>query len=293
MAAGFAAEEVRAVEVTDQEQLALSDADLAACSNKFDFTVIGHDLQMLEVVLKPGEQIVAESGSICFLESDINFETHFNDGSRPSGSWWSNIKDAGKRWMAGATLAMLHIGNDGDKPRKIAFSSPIPGQTLGIDLAAMGGGIMCSKHAFLCAARGTSIQVGFSTSLGVGFFGGAGFILQRLEGDGLAFIHACGAVVKRELSEGETLRIDAGCVVGFSADVKFDIARVGSIKSSLFGGEGIFFATLTGPGTVWIQSVSFHRFATTLYHEMPKPSTSSSGRKRLSFDDAVRLANSD
>jgi len=258
-------------EVVDQDQLALSNADLARCANKFEFLVIGHDLQMVEVTLNPGDKIVAESGSICFLEDDIIFETHFNDGSRPAGSWWENMKDAGKRMLTGASLAMLHIENSGGKPRKIAFSSPIPGQTLGIDLSATGGSIMCSKQAFLCAAMGTRIKVGFSRSLGVGLFGGEGFVLQKLEGDGLAFIHACGAVVRRELVAGETLRIDTGCVTAFSASVNFDIVRVGSIKTSLFGGEGIFFATLTGPGTVWIQSVSFRRFAMQLYSEMPKP----------------------
>lgn len=269
-----------AMEINDQEQIALMTAQaLAGCvGNKFDFNVIGHDLQMVEVILKPGDKLVAESGSVCFLESDIIFEAHFNDGSRASGSWWANIKDAGKRVLAGASLSMLHIENSGQELRKIAFSSPIPGHTLGIDLGAMGGSIMCSQHAFLCAARGTSIQVGFTQKLSTGFFGGEGFLLQKLEGDGLAFIHACGAVIRRDLKEGEQLRVDTGCVVGFSATVQFDIARVGSIKTSLFGGEGIFFATLTGPGVVWIQSVPFHKFAMKLYAEMPRPqATQSSG----------------
>eukprot|EP00928_Gymnodinium_smaydae_P071099 TRINITY_DN54776_c0_g1_i1.p1 TRINITY_DN54776_c0_g1~~TRINITY_DN54776_c0_g1_i1.p1 ORF type:complete len:294 (+),score=18.86 TRINITY_DN54776_c0_g1_i1:67-882(+) len=266
------------MEVTDPDQINLmTNQALATCTgNKFDFTVIGHDLQLVEVVLKPGDQIVAESGSICFLEPDIVFESHFNDGSRPKGSWWENIKDAGKRMLAGAALSMLHIENKGQVPRKIAFSSPIPGHTVGIDLGAMGGSIMCSKHAFLCAARGTSVQIGFTQRLSVGLFGGEGFILQKLQGNGLAFVHACGAVIRRELQEGEQLRVDTGCVVGFSASVKFDIARVGNIKTSLFGGEGIFFATLTGPGVVWIQSVPFHKFAMRLYAEMPHPQPSSS-----------------
>lgn len=267
-----------AMEITDQAKLALSDADLARCSNKFEFTVIGHDLQMIEVTLNPGEKIIAESGSLCYLETDVKFETQFNDGSRPAGSWWDNMKDAGKRALSGTSLAMLHIENGGTVARKVAFSSPIPGQTLGIDLTAMGGSIMCSRHAFLCAAMGTRIQVGFSKSLSVGLFGGEGFMLQKLEGDGLAFIHACGAVVRRELAAGETLRVDCGCVVGFSSGVNFDIARVGGIKTSLFGGEGIFFATLTGPGIVWIQSVPFYRFAMKIYAEMPKPQAASSSK---------------
>lgn len=259
-------------EITDQDQLTLMTMQaLATCNNKFDFNVIGHDLQLIEVTLKPGEKIVSESGAICYMEPDITFEAHMNDGSRPSGSWWANIKDAGKRLLAGASLSMLHIENSGSVPRKIAFSSPIPGHTLGVDLGAMGGSIMCSAHAFLCAARGTSVSVGFTQRLSVGFFGGAGFFLQKLEGDGLVFIHACGAVVRRELQEGEQLRVDAGCVVGFSNSVNFDIARVGSVKTSLIGGEGIFFATLTGPGVVWIQSVPFHKFAMKLYSEMPRP----------------------
>lgn len=257
---------------------------LSTCTgNKFDFKVIGHDLQLVEVILKPGERIVAESGSVCFMEADIVFESQFNDGSRPTGSWWENIKDAGKRLVAGASISMLHIENGGHEPRKVAFSSPIPGHTMGVDLGAMGGSIMCSRHAFLCAARGTSIQVGFTQKLSVGLFGGEGFLLQKLEGNGLAFIHACGAVVMRELKDGEQLRIDTGCVVGFSASIKFDIARVGSIKTSLFGGEGIFFATLTGPGVTWIQSVPFRKFAMKLYEEMPRPqaaSSSSSGNDK-------------
>lgn len=265
------------MEITDQDQLALmSYQALATCANKFDFNVIGHDLQLVEVTLKPGEKIVAESGSICFLEPDIQFESQFNDGSRPVGSWWQNIKDAGKRALAGATLAMLHIENSGQVPRKVAFSSPIPGHTMAVDLGAMGGSIMCSRHAFLCAAMGTKVQIGFTQRLSVGFFGGEGFILQKLEGDGLAFIHACGAVVRRELKEDEQLRVDAGCIVGFSASVRFDIGRVGSIKTSIFGGEGLFFATLTGPGVVWIQSVPFHKFAMKLHSEMPRPTASSS-----------------
>jgi len=261
------------MEVTDPAQMELmTQQALASCvGNKFDFKVVGHDLQLLEVVLNPGDQIIAESGSICYLEPDITFEAHFNDGSRPSGSWWENIKDAGKRAMAGASLSLLHIDNKGQEARTIAFSSPIPGHTIGVDLGAMGGSIMCHRHGFLCAAKGTSIQIGFTQRLSVGVFGGEGFFLQKLEGNGLAFLHACGAVLRRELREGEQLRVDTGCVVGFSASVKFDIARVGSVKTSIFGGEGIFFATLTGPGVAWIQSVPFRKFALKLYGEMPHP----------------------
>ena len=267
-----APEMVMGPEITDPAQLAqMTNQALATCTgNKFDFNVVGHDLQLVEVILKPGDKIIAESGSLCYMEPDITFESQFNDGSRPEGSWWENIKDAGKRLLAGTSISMLHIQNSGQQVRKVAFSSPIPGHTVGIDLGAMGGSMMCSRHAFLCAAKGTSIQVGFTQKLSVGFFGGEGFLLQKLEGNGLAFIHACGAVVRRELKEGEQLRVDTGCVVGFSGSVNFDIARVGSIKTSLFGGEGIFFATLTGPGVVWIQSVPFRKFAMKLYEEMPK-----------------------
>ena len=197
------------LEITDPTQLAqLTQQALATCTgNKFDFNVIGHDLQLVEVLLKPGDKIIAESGSLCFLEPDITFESQFNDGSRPEGSWWENIKDAGKRLLAGTSISMLHIENSGSQIRKVAFSSPIPGHTMGIDLGAMGGSMMCSRHAFLCAAKGTSIQVGFTQKLSVGLFGGEGFLLQLLQGNGLAFIHACGAVVRRELKEAEQLRV--------------------------------------------------------------------------------------
>ena len=264
--------EINAVaEVTDQDELALSETQLAERSSNFDFRVIGQGLQMVEVLLKPGEKLIAESGSLCYLESDIQFETQFNDGSKPEGSWWAIFKDAVKHIMGSTSLAILHISNGGERPNRVAFSSPIPGSTIWIDLGAMGGSILCGKDNFLCAAHGTHVAVGFPKRISVGLFGGEGFILQKLEGDGLAFIHACGAIIRRALAEGETLRVDAGCVVAFSGSVKFDIGTVGGVKTSLFGGAGIFFATLTGPGVCWIQSVPFHRFALKLQEEMPTP----------------------
>ncbi|WP_290704594.1 TIGR00266 family protein [Amphritea sp.] len=228
--------------------------------HKVDYEIIGNSMPMLEVELDPGETVIAEAGSMNYMEQDIGFETKMGDGADPDQGLFSKMFSAGKRMVTGESLFMTHFSNSGGQKRKVAFAAPYPGMVVPIDMAQVGERLYCQKDAFLCAALGTRLSVAFSRKLGAGFFGGEGFILQKLEGDGMAFIQAGGTVVKKELNN-ETLRIDTGCLVGFSEGIEYDIEMVKGLKSMFLGGEGLWLATLSGTGTVWVQSLPFSRLA--------------------------------
>lgn len=245
-------------------------------SHEIDYTLHGDDMQMVEVELDPGEVVIAEAGAMNWMEEDIHFEAKTGDGSEPSKGFFGKVLDVGKRALTGESLFMTHFTNRGRQQRRVTFAAPYPGKIIPVDLAKSGHRILCQKDAFLCAALGTNVSIAFNKKLGAGFFGGEGFILQRLEGDGMAFLHAGGTVVKKELN-GETLRIDTGCIVGFSGHIDYDIERAGNLKSMFFGGEGLFLATLRGHGTVYLQSLPFSRLADRVIQHAPKAGGSSKG----------------
>ena len=245
-------------------------------SHEIDFEIHGDDLQMVEVELDPGETVIAEAGGMCFMEENIEFETRMGDGSSPGGGFFGALKSVGKRVLTGESLFMTHFTNRGGQKRKVAFAAPYPGKIIPLDLAKLGGEIICEKDAFLCAALGTSVGIAFNKKLGAGLFGGEGFILQRLQGDGLAFVHAGGTIIRRDL-KGETLRVDTGCLVAMTAGVQYDIQRAGNLKSMIFGGEGLFLATLRGHGTVWLQSLPFSRLADRILANAPSSGGKATG----------------
>lgn len=239
-------------------------------NHEIDYRILGDDMQFVEVELDPQETVVAEAGSLMMMEDDIKMETIFGDGSNDRGSGiMGKLMGAGKRLVTGESLFMTTFTNDGKIKRHVYFAAPYPGQILPMDLSELNGKIICQKDAFLAAAKGVSVGVEFQRKLGVGFFGGEGFIMQKLEGDGMAFIHAGGAIAERTLQPGERLRVDTGCLVAMTSNVNYDIQAVGGIKTALFGGEGLFFATLTGPGTVWVQSLPFSRLASRVFSAAP------------------------
>lgn len=229
--------------------------------HEVDYTIVGDDMQMVMVELDPGETVIAEAGAMNFMEDGIQFEARMGDGSTAEQGVMGKLFAVGKRALTGESIFMTHFSNrHPTAKRQVAFAAPYPGKIIPMNLAKMGGEILCEKDAFLCAAYGTNVGIAFQRKLGTGFFGGEGFILQRLRGDGMVFIHACGCIVEREL-KGETLRVDTGCLVAFAPTVDYDIQFVGGFKNMLFGGEGLFFAKLTGPGKVYLQSLPFSRLA--------------------------------
>lgn len=246
-------------------------------SDEVEYEILGHDIQMVEITLDPEETVIAEAGAMAYMEDDIVFETRMGDGSDPDQGVFGKLFSAGKRLITGESLFMTHFTNEGSERRRVAFAAPVPGSVLPIDLAAEGGEIICQRDAFLAAARGTRVGIAFSRRLGSGFFGGEGFILQSLSGDGLAFIHAGGTMVKKEL-RGESIRIDTGCLVGFTEGIDYDIKLAGGLKSMLFGGEGLFLATLSGEGSVWIQSLPFPRLMDRIMAALPIPESSDKDR---------------
>ncbi|AZZ93847.1 TIGR00266 family protein [Hahella sp. KA22] len=238
-------------------------------SHEVDYKIIGHDMQMVEVELDPGETVIAEAGAMNYMTGGIEFETKMGDGSDPEQGFFSKLFSAGKRMMTGESLFMTHFTNSGHGKEQVSFAAPYPGSIVPVDLANQGGTIICQKDSFLAAAMGTRISVEFNRRLGSGFFGGEGFVLQKLEGDGMAFIHACGTVVEKRLNN-ETLRLDTGCLVAFTPSISYEIEMVKGIRSMFFGGEGMFLATLRGTGTVWIQSLPFSRLADRILAHAPK-----------------------
>jgi uncharacterized protein (TIGR00266 family) len=235
-----------------------------------DYKIIGSEMQFAEVELDPGEAAIGEAGSLMYMDAGISMDTVFGDGSAQQGGILGKLLGAGKRLVTGESLFTTVYTNQVQQKQRVAFAAPYPGKILPMDLKALGGMLICQKDAFLCAARGVSLGIAFQRKLSVGFFGGEGFIMQKLEGDGLAFVHAGGMVVKRELQQGEVLRVDTGCLVAYTPNVNFEIEYVGKIKTALFGGEGLFFAKLSGPGTVWLQSLPFSRLASRVFAAAPQ-----------------------
>lgn len=245
-------------------------------AHELDYRIVGDDLQMVVVELDPGETVIAEAGAMNYMEEGITFEARMGDGSQPDQGLLGKLLGAGKRALTGESMFLTHFTHQGGGKSHVAFAAPFPGKIIPLDLAQLGGEILCQKEAFLCAAYGTSLGIAFQRRLGVGFFGGEGFILQQLRGDGLAFVHACGAVVERQLN-GETLRVDTGCLVAFEAGIDYDIERAGNLKSMFFGGEGLFLATLRGHGKVWLQSLPFSRLADRILAHAPRQGGTQTG----------------
>ncbi len=245
-------------------------------SHEIDYEIFGDDMQIIEIELDPGETVVAEAGAMNYMEDGIEFVTKMGDGSDPDQGFMSKMMAVGSRVLTGESIFMTHFTNQASKKRRVAFAAPYPGKVIPLDLAELGGSMICQKDAFLCAALGTKISIAFQRKLGVGFFGGEGFILQRLDGDGLAFVHAGGTVIKKKI-EGQTLRVDTGCLVAFSEGVNYDIQRAGNLKSMFFGGEGLFLASLSGHGLVLLQSLPFSRLADRILRHAPSAGGSSKG----------------
>ncbi len=241
-----------------------------ATMHEVDYKIYGDDMQFVEVELDPMEAAVAEAGGMMFMEDGIEMETIFGDGSQQNSGFLGALMGAGKRLLTGESLFMTVFQNRGAGKKHVAFGAPYPGKIIPVHLSEIGGELLAQKDAFLCAAKGVSIGIAFTKRFGAGLFGGEGFILQRLQGDGLAFLHAGGTIYQRDLNQGETLRVDTGCIVAFQPTVEYDIQFVGKIKSALFGGEGLFFATLGGPGRVWLQSLPLSRLAGRIYAAAPQ-----------------------
>jgi len=236
-----------------------------------EFDIKGEEMQFVEVMLDPGEAVVAEAGVLMYMSAGIELDTIFGDGSAASqqGGLVGALLGAGKRVLTGESMFMTVFTNRGGGKEKVAFAAPYPGKILALDLSTLGGQLICQKDSFVCAARGVSIGIAFQRRIGVGLFGGEGFIMQKLEGDGLVFVHSGGTIQTIDLAAGQTLRVDTGCLVALLPTVSYDIQYVGKVKTALFGGEGIFFAALTGPGRVWLQSLPFSRLADRIYKAAP------------------------
>lgn len=232
-------------------------------SDEVDYKIFGTEMQFVEVELDPGESVIAEAGAMMYKDSTVGMDTIFGDGSAQSsqGGFFDKLVGAGKRLLTGESLFMTVFTHSGYGKGKVAFGAPYPGNIIPIHLSQFGGTIICQKDSFLCAAKGVSVGIYFQRKILTGLFGGEGFIMQKLDGDGLAFMHAGGTIVERQLQSGEVLHVDTGCVVAFEPSVQFDIQQAGNIKSALFGGEGLFFAVLQGPGKIWLQSLPFSRLA--------------------------------
>ncbi len=235
-----------------------------------DYEIKGSEMQFVEVELDPGEAAVGEAGSLFFMDAGISMDTVFGDGSGGGSGLFGKLLGAGKRLVTGESLFTTVYTNQTASKQRVAFGAPYPGKIIPMDLRQLGGLLICQKDSFLCAARGVSLGIALQRRLSAGFFGGEGFIMQKLEGDGLAFVHAGGTVVRRELQPGQVLMVDTGCVVAYTPTVDFQIQYVGKIKTALFGGEGLFFAKLTGPGTVWLQSLPFSRLASRVFAAAPQ-----------------------
>jgi len=238
-------------------------------SHEIDYEIFGDDMQIVEVELDPGETVIAEAGAMNYMEDGITFEAHMGDGSQANAGVLGTLLNVGKRVLTRESIFMTHFTNTGSGKKRVSFAAPYPGKIIAVDLSKVGGELICQKDAFLCAALGTRLGIAFNRRLGAGFFGGEGFILERLNGDGMAFLHAGGTVIEKELS-GETLRVDTGCIVAFSRGVEYDIQRAGGLKSMFFGGEGLFLATLRGHGKVLLQSLPFSRLADRILQNAPK-----------------------
>lgn len=230
-------------------------------AHTIDYQIYGEEMQYVEVELDPTETAIAESGAFMMMEEGIDMETIFGDGARANQGFMGKLMSAGKRLLTGESLFMTAFTNNGQGKKKVSFASPYPGKIIVLDLKEFGGKMVCQKDSFLCAAKGVSVGIEFQRKLGTGLFGGEGFIMQKLEGDGLAFVHAGGHVTEKTLQSGQVLKVDTGCIVAYTPTIDYDIQFVGGIKNTLFGGEGLFFATLRGPGKVWLQTLPISRLA--------------------------------
>ncbi len=244
-------------------------------AHEIDYQIFGEEMQYVEIELDPQEIVVAEAGSFMMMENGIRMQTIFGDGSGQETGLFGKLLSAGKRVLTGESLFMTAYLNENSRKSKVSFAAPYPGKIVPIDLQQFGGKFICQKDAFLCAAKGVGVGIEFSRKLGRGFFGGEGFIMQKLEGDGMAFVHSGGTLATKELGPGEILKVDTGCIVGFTKDVDYDIEFIGGIRNSIFGGEGLFFATLRGPGTVYVQSLPFSRMADRIIASAPRAGGSS------------------
>ena len=242
-----------------------------------DYEIFGTDMQYVEVELDPGEAAVGEAGSMMYMQDGIEMDTIFGDGSNQQGGLFGKLLGAGKRLVTGESLFTTVFHNEGRGKKRVAFAAPYPGRIIPMDLQKLGGTLICQKDSFLCAAKGVALGIAFQRRMGAGFFGGEGFTMQKLDGDGMAFVHAGGTLVERQLAAGEVLRVDTGCVVAYTPSVDFDIQYVGKLKSALFSGEGLFFATLRGPGQVWLQSLPLSRLANRIIMSAPAAGGSSRG----------------
>ncbi|RNC85767.1 MAG: TIGR00266 family protein [Balneola sp.] len=238
-------------------------------SHEIDYTIHGNDMQVISIELDPQETVIAEAGTMNWMDRGINFEAKLGDGSQPDKGIFGKLLDVGKRALTGESIFLTHFTNVGSGKKEVSFAAPYPGTIIPLNLKTIGGEILCQKDAFLCAAKGTEISIAFNKRLGSGFFGGEGFILQKLRGDGLAFLHAGGTVIERELNN-ESLLIDTGCIVAFSPELEYNIERSGNMKSMFFGGEGLFLATLQGTGKVYLQSLPFSRLADRIIQQIPR-----------------------
>ncbi len=239
-------------------------------NHEIDYRIFGEEMQCVEIELDPQETVIAEAGAFMYKDQPVQMQTIFGDGSKGGGEGiMGKLLGAGKRLLTGESLFMTAFTHLGNGKAKVAFASPYPGKIIPMDLQQMGGKMICQKDAFLCAAKGVSVGIDFQKRLGTGLFGGEGFIMQKLEGDGMAFVHAGGHIIERQLAPGETLHIDTGCVVAYTKDVDFDVQMIGGIKNTLFGGEGFFFAVLRGPGKVWLQTLPISRLASRIIQYAP------------------------
>jgi uncharacterized protein (TIGR00266 family) len=247
-------------------------------SHDIDLEIKGEGVQLAEITLDPNETVIAEAGAMVYAEDGVSYEAKMGDGSNPDSGAMNKIFSAGKRMIAGESLFLTHFTNNSNQKRQVGFAGNIPGSVVGIDLSKIGGSLTCQRDAFLCAAYGTEVTVAFTKRLGTGFFGGEGFILQKAKGDGKLVLHVGGKVIKKQLNN-ETLRVDAGCLVAFTDGIDYDIAMAGNVKSMLFGGEGLFFATLRGTGTVLLQSTPASKMSQTLLKNLP--SNTGTGNKSI------------
>jgi len=243
--------------------------------HEIDYQIFGDDMQVVEIGLDPSETVIAEAGAMNWMDTGVSFEAKMGDGSKPERGLFDKLLDAGKRVLTGESIFMTHFTNTSHEKKQVAFAAPYPGKIIPIDMKEVGDELICQKDAFLCAALGTEISIAFAKKLGIGFFGGEGFILQRLKGDGMVFIHAGGTIVKKELNN-DTIIVDTGCIVAFTTGIDYDIQRAGNLKSMFFGGEGLFLATLRGSGTVYLQSLPFSRLADRILQNAPSTLTGKS-----------------
>ena len=248
--------------------------------HKVDYEILGDDLQIVEVELDPGETVIAEAGAMNYMEEGIAWATKMGDGSKPREGFLSKVASVGTRILTGESLFLTHFTNKGVGKKRVSFSAPYPGKILPLDMSRCGYEVICQKDAFLSAALGTEVTITFHKKLLTGLFGGEGFILQKLKGDGMAFLHGGGTVVQKELN-GETLRVDTGCLMAFTKGVEYSIERAGNLKSMIFGGEGLFLATLSGYGLVWLHSLPFSRLADRILRNAPSAGGKSTGEGSL------------